>query len=320
MRRFVSSLILAGFGMACLAFSSAGVAAPAGGAWQRPSAGQAPPAQNSQAIQQQSAPGQPQGSQAQTAPGQAKGTQGPPTGPQVTPEEAKAAQAIESELDPNKVIQLAQDFEKKYPTSPYLTDVYFFVANAYQQKNQISQAIDYGRKSLKAHPDNIRSLIMLTGLLPQPQDMQGSDQDKEARLKETEADASQALELIQKLPKPPSQTDDQFQKLKANVIAQIHSSLGMVHLQRATMALAGVDQGELAKAEAEYKQSVSEPQPSPQDYYRLGEVYRMESKLDEAIDAFTKAGQLGQGSGIDQLAQKQVDTLKAAKAKPAASH
>jgi tetratricopeptide (TPR) repeat protein len=272
-------------------------------------------------------PGDQQNQQGQQAAPQQNGqaASGPAAAPayQPTPAEVKAAQAIQAELDPDRTIQLVQDFEKKYPNSPFLTDLYFFAANAYQQKNDVAKSIEYGEKSLKLQPNNLRSLVLLTSLLPQPQDMQGSDQDKENKLKETETDANKALQLLQTLQKPPATTDDQFQKLKANVTSEIHSSLGMVHLQRALGNLAGPDPAELGKAEAEYKLAVAtSPEANPQDYYRLGEVYERENKVDDAIDAFTKSSNLAQGTMIQTLANQQIQRLKAAKAKAAqpASH
>ncbi|HUY12690.1 MAG TPA: tetratricopeptide repeat protein [Terriglobia bacterium] len=284
---------------------------------------QAPPSLKQPNGQQGQPPAQGQNGQAPNGNGQAANSQPAAPAYQPTPDEVKAAQKIQAELDPDQTIQLVQDFEKKYPNSPILTDLYFFAANAYQQKNDVQKSIEYGEKSLKIQPNNLRSLVLLTTLLPQPQDMQGSDQDKDNKLKETETDANKSLQLLQTLQKPATTPDDQFQKLKANVTSEVHSSLGMVHLQRALENLAGPDPAELGKAEAEYKLAVLSPEPNPQDYYRLGEVYERENKADDAIDAFTKSGNLAQGTMIQTLANQQIQQLKAAKAKtaqPPASH
>ena len=284
---------------------------------------QAPPSLKQPNGQQGQPPAQGQNGQAPNGNGQAANSQPVAPAYQPTPDEVKAAQKIQAELDPDQTIQLVQDFEKKYPNSPILTDLYFFAANAYQQKNDVQKSIEYGEKSLKIQPNNLRSLVLLTTLLPQPQDMQGSDQDKDNKLKETETDANKSLQLLQTLQKPATTPDDQFQKLKANVTSEVHSSLGMVHLQRALENLAGPDPAELGKAEAEYKLAVLSPEPNPQDYYRLGEVYERENKAGDAIDAFTKSGNLAQGTMIQTLANQQIQQLKAAKAKtaqPPASH
>jgi tetratricopeptide (TPR) repeat protein len=84
------------------------------------------------------------------------------------------------------------------------------------------------------------------------------------------------------------------------------------------MGLAGPDKDELVKAEQEYTTAVTTTdRPDPRDYYRLGEAYSIDGKIDEAIAAFTKAAELGQGTMIKQYADKQVEALKARKGQSA---
>jgi tetratricopeptide (TPR) repeat protein len=167
---------------------------------------------------------------------------------------------------------------------------------------------------LQANPNNLRSLLLMSGMLPQPQEMQGSDADKEKKLNDAEADANKALQLIPDL-KQPKLTPDQLTQAKATLTSQTHASLGMVHLQRATMGLTGTDQQELAKAEQEFKTAVTgTAKPSPEDYFRLGEIYQMQNKIDDAIDAFTQCSKLAQGGPLQSYADKQLDSLKKKKA------
>jgi tetratricopeptide (TPR) repeat protein len=93
----------------------------------------------------------------------------------------------------------------------------------------------------------------------------------------------------------------------------------MVHLERAAGSLAGPDKAELAKAEEEFKTAVTATdRPDPQDYYRMGEAYKMDGKLDDAIQAFTNASQIGQGTMIKPYADKQIEELKKRKAQGSA--
>jgi tetratricopeptide (TPR) repeat protein len=253
----------------------------------------------------QGAPGSQAG--AATQPGQA--APAPPS-----PDQVKAFNAIQSELDPGRQVQLVDDFAKKYPTSILLSDAYFFGAYGAQQQGKIPQVIEYGTKSLQANPNNLRSLLTLAAMLPQPQDLQGSDADKEKKLADAETYANKALQLIADL-KQPNLTPDKLTQLKATLTSQVHASLGMVHLQRAMGGLTAADPEELAKAEQEYKAAVTgTTQPNPEDYFRLGEVYENEKKIDEAIDAFSQASKLGQGTPIQSYADQQVDKLKKQKA------
>jgi tetratricopeptide (TPR) repeat protein len=248
-----------------------------------------------------------------------------PAGPSA--DEQQAYQAISQELsaglDLDHVIQLSEDFAKKYPASPMLSYVYTFEATAYQQKGEVQNVVQACEKSIKLNPDNLVSLILLATMLPQPQDMQGSDLDKQKKLTEAETYANHSLDLIAKLQKMPAETDDQFKKRTNTLLSEPHSALGLIHLQRATMTLTGdMDKDELAKSAAEFKQSVDlSDQPQPQDYYRLGEVYSHQDKIDDAIAAFSKASELGQGTGIQQIADQQIEALKKrqAQAKPPAA-
>ena len=248
-----------------------------------------------------------------------------PAGPTMTPEERQAFQDLASEasagLDPERVLKLADDFEKKYPSSPMLSGVYTFEASAYEAKNDLPKVVEAGEKSLKLNGDNLSSLLILSSVLPQPQVAKGDD--KEKKLNEAEADANHALELITQgkyIPKGANETDDAYKKRTNAIASEPHASLGMVHLQRATLALGGgMDQSELTKAAQEFKQSVEmTDHPEPQHYYRLGEVYKHQNKIDDAIAAFSKASELSQGTGLQQYADKQIDELK--KAKAAGSH
>ncbi len=236
-------------------------------------------------------------------------------------EEAQAFEAIQNELDPDRTVQLVNDFAKKFPNSGALALVYLRGAFAYRQKNDVSKVVEYGEKSLKTQAENPVALILVASTLPEPQSFQGSDLDKEKKLTQAAEYGNKALQLIEKMPKQPNMTDEQNQQSKATLSGWAHSSLGLIHLQRASMALTGVDHEELAKAQQEYKSAVSaSPRPEASDYYRLGEAYARDEKIDEAIDAFSKASQLGEGTELKKLADEQIERLKKAKseAKPAA--
>jgi tetratricopeptide (TPR) repeat protein len=167
------------------------------------------------------------------------------------------------------------------------------------------------------------SLMYLATLLPQPQALQNPG-DKDKMLKEAETYANQLLQFLAtapnaQFPKQPNDTDDVFAKRKAMLTGDVHSALGMVHLQRALEGLAGPDKDELVKAEQEYQLAVNATdQPDPQAYYRLGEAFNMDGKIDDAIAAFSKCSQLSAGTPMQPYADKQVQDLKAKKAKAAA--
>ncbi len=232
-------------------------------------------------------------------------------------EEAEAFTAVRSELDPDKAIQLVNDFAQKYPNSTLLSYAYWFEANAYQQKGDVDKTVEYSDKSLQLKPDNLMSLLTLCTIMPPPQYLKSHEIDKEKQLSNAEDYAKKALQLIDQVPRQANETDEQYTKRKANYASGAHASLGMIHLERSQLSLAGPDKDELAKAESEYKLAIETAErPDARDYYRRGETYAMEGKIDEGIEAFSKASDLGQGSLIKTYADQRVAELKKRKAAP----
>jgi len=230
-------------------------------------------------------------------------------------EQATAYNAIKTELDPDKAIAECDDFAKNFPDSAALTYVYSFEANAYQQKGDVEKVVDYADKSLKLNGDNLMSLVLSIGLMPQPQYLNNHKAEQEKILQDTQTRANRALELIAKLPKLGTESDEDYQKRLAEIGSQVHGPLGMFHLEMANQSLSGLDKTELGKAEEEFNAAVSKTtHPDPRDYYRLGETYKLDGKTDDAIQAFTRAGELGQGTLIKTYADQQVVELKKLKA------
>jgi tetratricopeptide (TPR) repeat protein len=229
---------------------------------------------------------------------------------QIPPEETRGFYAIEIESDPDKTIALVDDFAKKYPNSSLLSYSYALGASAYQQKGDVEKVAEYTGKSLKLKPDNLMSLFLRAAVLPLPQYLNNHPADRGKLIQEAESDANHALQLIQHIPKQPNEADADYQKRLAGIASGVYGALGTVHLARASEALAGPDKTDLAKAEQELKIAVSTTdRPSPQDYFRLGEACAMDGKLDDAIQSFKYAGQLGQGTLIETYADRQIALL-----------
>ena len=234
-------------------------------------------------------------------------------GSQVSAEEAAAYNKLKDERDPDAIIKDAEDFVQKFPKSSVLTYAYYMEAFGYQQKDDAVNAVKYGEKSLDLDPKNLASLLLVSEILPQPQMLNVSDAEKEKRLSATADYAQKALQEIDQLPKLSKESDAAYVKRRDQIAAGAYASLGMVHLERSKMALEGPDMGELAKAEQNYKAAIAKSTPpNPADYYRLGDVYSLESKVNDAISAYSKAGQLAPGTIIEKLADQQVQVLKKA--------
>lgn len=236
----------------------------------------------------------------------------------IAPEENADFRALQTELDPDKAIALADAYLQKHPHSNILSYVYAFEANAYQTKGDAAKIVEYAEKSLELKKDNLMSLMMVTLVIPTPQFINLHQADEEQQLTLAETYAQEAFKAIDNLKNQPNESDAAFAKRKAQANSSLHSSMGMIHLDRAQLGLTGLDKEELAKAEKEYKLAISlTDQPEPSDYYRLGEALRLQGKLDDSIAAFTKCSELSQGR-LKQFADDQVERLKKAKAQSAA--
>jgi tetratricopeptide (TPR) repeat protein len=237
----------------------------------------------------------------------------------VPPEQSADFKALQTELDPDKAASLAAAFIQKYPNSPILNYAYAFEANAYEMKGDVAKVVEFAQKSVDVKKDTLMSLLMLAYAIPTPQYINQHQADEEKQLTDAESDANQAVTAIQALKKQPNETDEDFAKRKTAYLAEVHADMGMIHLDRAQLGLMGLDKGELAKAEQEYRLAVTGvDRPDPSAYYRLGEACRLQGKFDEAIEAFTKADQLGQGA-VKQYAEQQIEKVKQMKAQAGAA-
>ena len=230
----------------------------------------------------------------------------------VSPEESAEFKAIETELDPDKVISLAEAYAQKYPKSEVLSYVYAFEANAYENKGDATKIVELAEKSLAVKRDNPMALLMICYAIPQPQFIKVHQNDEEKQLARAEAYCTEAQQAIDALKKPDNESESDFADRKAQYTASLHADRGMIHLDRAQMGLMSVDTDEVAKAVKEYNEAVSYSRASPSDYFRLGEANNLLGKKDEAIAAFTKASELGQGV-LKQYADANLAKLRAAK-------
>ena len=223
--------------------------------------------------------------------------------------EQRGMLAVQNELNPDAAIQLAAEFAQKYPKSPLLTYVLALAAAQYEQKGDAANVIAQCEKSLALKSDNLMALLIITHILPQAQSTRTGN--AEQKLEQTEKYAGQAMELIAELSAQPSESPDQFAARKASYLQEMHSALGMVHFQRAMQSLGDPDREELTKAEAEFDAAVTiTGQPTPSDYYRLGEVRGHLKKFDAAIEAFTRCAELDQAGGIKAYAEAAIAELQ----------
>jgi tetratricopeptide (TPR) repeat protein len=224
---------------------------------------------------------------------------------EVNPAEKVAFMQVQNELDPERQLALVAEFEQKHSASPLMSYVCSRAARLYQQKGEYAKTVEYGERSLKLDPNNVFSLVIVAMMLPQPRMLQGTPAENDKSLATAESYATRALELIEQIPAEMLEKDEQLQKQKASLSSDAHSALGMVALIR----------DDQPKAVDEFKAAISTATgANPLNYFRLGEAYENMGKLDQAIDAFQHAADLGQGTILKTHADKKIEETKARKA------
>jgi tetratricopeptide (TPR) repeat protein len=223
---------------------------------------------------------------------------------QVTPEEKADFLQIQSEMDPAQQLKLCEDFEKKYSQSVLLTYVLSQLASLHQKQGQYDKVIELCNRSIQLEPKNIFSLVMVSMLLPQPRMLRGSKAENDRQVAQASEHASKALEWMAQIPADMLQKDEELQKRTASLTADAHSALGMVALYREDPPTAA----------DEFKAAIAGGSgANPTNYFRLGEAYETMGKLDQAIEAFQNAADLGTGTAFQEFANKKISEIKARK-------
>src|SRR5438093_468565 len=78
-----------------------------------------------------------------------------------SPEDA-AYTKIVGEDNPDAKTSLLLDFEKQFPQSKVLPDIYVMLMGIYQQKNDTGKANDFGEKAIKIDAENITALLAVS--------------------------------------------------------------------------------------------------------------------------------------------------------------
>lgn len=77
-------------------------------------------------------------------------------------DEDKALGKINAEKNVDTQVQLLNDFEKQFPQSKALPDVYMMLVDIYNSKNDTSKVAETGEKVLKVDPTNVTALVSVS--------------------------------------------------------------------------------------------------------------------------------------------------------------
>jgi tetratricopeptide (TPR) repeat protein len=109
--------------------------------------------------------------------------------------EDKAFTKIEQERSADAKITLLLDFEKQFPQSKVLPEVYRMLEDSYQQKHDNAKIIEVGERAIKYNPDDVDALVNVSYILGITQRQQ---------LDKASAYAQRAIDAIAKLRNTPA--------------------------------------------------------------------------------------------------------------------
>ena len=196
-----------------------------------------------------------------------------------TPEEESAAKAAQQSTDPNKRIQMAEEFLQKYPQSRYRPAMYQALVSGYFATQQVPKMLEAGEKEVELNPNDAPVLAVMGQALARTYNAKAPDAAKQ--LDKAELYSKRAIEITPTLAKPENLTDEAFSNAKNDTLVMAHSGLGLVYIRR----------GKFSEAVPELEQSVkadSHPDPDPVNYYLLGVANKQTSHFEAAAAAFSK--------------------------------
>lgn len=198
----------------------------------------------------------------------------------VDPRQAKAYKRFfDASWDqPDKKIQLGNEFLTKYPKSPFIEPVDAGLTNAYFMKQDWQNFFAYADKTLALNPDEVDVLTVVGWVIPHQYDPNSPSAAQS--LTTAEADEKHALDLLAKMTKPKDLSDAQFTAMKSQKEQQAHSALGLIYFRR----------GDYANSASELQQLAQGADQT--DVFVLGVDLQNLNRHADAAAAFTRCGQI----------------------------
>ena len=199
--------------------------------------------------------------------------------PAASQEEDSASKAVQQATDPNKRIQLAEEFLQKYPQSRYRGAMYQALVSGYFATQQVPKMLDAGEKEVALNPNDAPVLAVMGQALARTYNAKAPDAAKQ--LDKAEQYSKRAIEITPTLTKPENLTDEAFSNAKNDTLVMAHSGLGLVYIRRQKFSEAIPELEQSVKAD-------SHPDPDPVNYYLLGVADKQTSHFEAAAAAFSK--------------------------------
>jgi hypothetical protein len=180
---------------------------------------------------------------------------------------------IKAQGNPDEVIKAAEALINTYADTDFKDTALFMEAASYQQKGDREKSQIYAERTVAANPKHYQALLMLSEATVQG--TREHDLDRDDKLNRADKYANDAIAALNEAQKPnPQITDQQWEDIKKDLVAEAHDALGMTALQRKNYDV----------AIKEFKASVDGMAlPQPAFEVRLASAYQAAGKYDEAI-------------------------------------
>lgn len=216
--------------------------------------------------------------------------------------EIQALQALQAAKTPDEQLKAIDNVLENFADTEYKPMLLQMGMQIAEQKGDYAQTVTYAERVLEADPKNVFALSTLA--LQTTAHTREFDLDKEEKLAKAEKYANTALANVKDAPKiRPDLSDDQWNRIKADIAAQCHDTLGRIATLRKKYDV----------AISEFQTAITAgSSPDSTTIVRLGDAQLQAGKVDEAIATFDKAiGMADAPAQVKQVAQaRKADALK----------
>ncbi|HKV05966.1 MAG TPA: hypothetical protein VJO53_12790 [Candidatus Acidoferrales bacterium] len=199
--------------------------------------------------------------------------------------------------NPDKKIQLGNDFLQKYPKSVFVEAVESGLTSAYYAKEDWGNFYATADKALALKPDDVDILTTVGWVIPHVYN--SSDPDASQKLDKAESYEKHAIQIITAMPKPASLTDAQFAAATAEKVSQAHSALGLVYFRRSDY------QNSAQELQQAMQGSAS---PDPTDLFVLGMDLQNSNRFADAASAYGRCAQIS--GGLQERCKQSADAMR----------
>jgi tetratricopeptide (TPR) repeat protein len=195
-------------------------------------------------------------------------------------------------VDPAARHEMALRFERAYPKSELLVNVYESEFEYARSHEQLRSAIAAAEKALRLEPDDARALVDIAEVLP-------SGTSEPLTLSRAEGYARKALVELKDMRFSHDVPVSACEDMRSTLLSRAHAALGYVLGKR----------GELAEAIKELETAVAiSPEPTGSELLLAGKLYRLAQRNQDAMKMFRRAAKAGP-SAITSLANSELSDL-----------